>query len=290
MKSIKKKAYAKINLFLDVFARYENGYHEVNTVMQTLSLCDDVTLSLENEGILITCDNDNIPCDQKNIAYRAAELYFEKVGVKSGINIDIKKRIPQEAGLGGGSADAAAVLRGLNELFDFPLCEDELLKLGATLGADVPFCMSVGCAYADGIGVNLKPIAPLSDCFIVVAKGAKGVSTPFAYATLDKKYDFFAEGKHKKRDANILIDALENKDMKLVCGSVYNVFEAAILPYCEEVTSIRQTLLENGADCAMMSGSGTAVYGIFSDKDAAGTALTKVRELGYFAELCHPVS
>jgi len=152
-----KKAYAKINLHLDVVSKYDNGYHEVNTVMQSVSLADDVFVSLEGDGISLICDKDGIPDDNRNIAWRAAERYFAEYGKLScGVKIKIEKRIPSEAGLGGGSADAAAVLCALNELFDFPLDRKLMLELGASIGADVPFCMIGGTAYADGTGTDIE--------------------------------------------------------------------------------------------------------------------------------------
>ena len=196
MDIITKKAYAKINLFLDVVSRYADGYHEVHTVMQTVSLADDVTVSLEGDnGIEISCNALALPTDERNIVWRASNLFFAEIGEKNsrGIKINIVKRIPISAGLAGGSTNAAAVLCALNEMFGNRISRKRLLELGATLGADVPFCMVGGTAYADGKGDVLHSLPDISDCYMVIAVGGEGVSTPWAYGELDRIFNNFSE-------------------------------------------------------------------------------------------------
>lgn len=289
MKKITKKAYAKINLFLDVHSKYDNGYHEVSTVMQTVSLCDDVSILVTKKGISIRCDAEGVPTDNKNIAYRAAELFLEESKIDEGLLIEIKKRIPAEAGLGGGSADAAAALLGLNELFGFPLNTEKLLEIGVRLGADVPFCMVKGCAYAGGIGDKLHELPSMPQCYIVIARGGEGYSTPAAYKMLDEKYSDFTDEKYEKHDAAAIIKALEQKDIDLIAKNMYNIFEKVVLPSRSIASELIKTLTDNGAISSMMSGSGTAVFGIFKDEKKANSAAEKISAEGYFADVAEPI-
>ena len=285
MKVITKKAYAKINLFLDVTSRFQNGYHEIHTVMQTVSLCDDITVSLEGDDIVLSCDNESIPLNRNNIAWKAAELFLSELqeDKRCGVKIDINKRIPVCAGLGGGSADGAAVLCALNELFDNPISDEKLLCLGAKLGADVPFCMTCGTVYARGIGEVLTAIEPVDNCYVVVAVGGEGVSTPFAYAELDREYDDFKNPQSNKKIEEYLLS--ENK----LCG-LYNIFESVILPKRPVAESLKNILIENGASASLMSGSGPSVFGIFYDKKQAEKACECISKLGDFSYLATPVN
>jgi 4-diphosphocytidyl-2-C-methyl-D-erythritol kinase len=219
------KGYAKINLHLDVTGIMADGYHSVQTVMQSLSLCDEVSVTLRDEPIFdAECNVDGVPTDEKNIAVRAARLYFEKVGKTGGAHIAIEKNIPMAAGLAGGSADAAAVLVALDAHFGEILGEDELCKLGASLGADVPFCISCGTKYSDGRGDILHDFPKLSDDLIfLVACGGEGVSTPWGYRLLDETFDRFADYVPKGTDA--LRSAIEAEDKHAFCGHIFNIFE-----------------------------------------------------------------
>ena len=289
MKKISIQGYAKINLFLDVLSKYKNGYHEVNTVMQTVSLCDTVLITEKESGITVLCDSAGVPCDEKNLAYRAAELFYDKTGMPRGVLIEIEKKIPVAAGLAGGSADAAATILGLNELYGFPLSKSELLSLGAVLGADVPFCMMCGTAFADGRGDNLNSLSDLVDCYIVVAKEGEGVSTPWAYGELDRIYRDFEYGEKNGNSARALIAALDRGDIDGVCKNTKNIFEDAVIPYRPSVKALKSTLIEGGALAAMMSGSGTAVFGIFNDKSRAELCAEGLRAAGAFSELTVPI-
>ena len=291
MNGIELEAHAKINLHLDVVSKADNGYHGVNTVMQSISLCDIVSVFLcDDDTITITCDAEGLPCDRRNLAYRAAELFFERVEKRSGARVDIRKKIPMAAGLAGGSADAAAVFYALNKLFDEPLSRDELLSLGARLGADVPFCIAEGTKYADRFGDILHPFSPMSDCYIVVSCSGEGVSTPWAYAALDSKYSDFKAGAYDPRPISPLKNAMEKGSIKDIADNVYNIFESVIAPERPMVEEIKKILGDNGALASMMSGSGPSVFGIFETKDTADKAAAALSNSDIPAFVCQPVS
>ena len=281
------KAYAKINLHLDVTGIREDKYHNVETVMQSLSLCDIVDVEImDGENIVIECDQEGVPIDEKNIAYKAAKLYFAELGKQSGVKIKIKKNIPMAAGMAGGSADGAATLVGLNELFENAIPYDRLLALGAMLGADVPFCIQCGCAYGDGRGDALKELPSLDESVIfVTACGGEGVSTPMAYRLLDEKYNNFAGYEKKSLDA--LFESLSKND-----GSFYehffNIFEAPIANERKAVGEIKKTMLDGGALASMMSGSGPSVFGVFESIESAERTVKTLRDKGYFASVAFP--
>ena len=287
MDRITKKAYAKINLFLDVISRYPDGYHEVNTVMQTVSLFDEVEIELCEHGIEIICDNDRIPTDNKNIVWKAVELFFEQVHdiSQKGVKINIKKHIPVEAGLAGGSADAAAVLCGINELAGYPIGFERLLEIGSMLGADVPFCMKGGTAYADAKGDKLYQISPIENFWFVIACGAESISTPWAYQQLDAKFNDFSKGSYSPRDINAFKERLALGDV----SGVYNIFERVILPTCPVARRIKEMLNNEGALSSLMSGSGPAVFGIFDNRELAEKAADKISSLGYFVHVATPI-
>ena len=189
---IKRSAFAKINLFLDIEGLRPDSYHNIISVMQSIDWADQIQMEKNTSGdILLSCSDPEIPSDQRNTAYKAAQLFFSTLQENSGVNIFIEKNIPHAAGMAGGSADAAAVLLGLNELYGEPFSREKLLGLGAKIGADVPFCMVGGTAITTGIGDNIEQIAPLSSCYIVCAKKGEGVSTPRAYSALDQHFNTF---------------------------------------------------------------------------------------------------
>ena len=291
MQKFSVSAYAKINLHLDVLGIAENGYHLVDTVMQTVSLCDDVDVSLNYMGLhSITCNVPGIPLDAKNLAWRAADIFFEKTGLPFGADINIVKRIPAAAGLAGGSADAAAVFIALNELCGKPLTDEELYVISAKLGADVPFCIAGGAKFADRFGDVLHPFFELPDCYVVVTCGREGVSTPWAYAKLDDTYSRFAEGAYTPRSLEPLEDALKSGNIIGVCENMYNIFECVIEKERAEVGMLRGIMQESGALGAMMSGSGPSVFGVFDDPQKAEAARSAIAALGLEAFVCKPVS
>ena len=300
---------AKINLFLDVTARRPDGYHEISGVMQSISLCDMVTLevteptgmylcSLGNhtagaESITLTCTNPDLPADSRNLAWRAAEKFFAATGRGcKNLLIHIEKRIPAAAGMAGGSTDAAAVLVGLNDLFGRPLTPATLCEVGLTLGADVPFCIMGGAQITEGIGETLTPITPMPACELVVACGGEGVSTPAAYKALDTLYGSFDPAAYtpRTRELTTLKSALWQSDLTALCGSMFNLFESVVLPDRPVARQIKETLLSAGAVTAMMSGSGPSVFGVFPKGDgSAEKAREALEALGIPAWVCEPV-
>ncbi len=283
-------AYAKINLYLDVINRGEDSFHAIESVMQTVSLSDSLFIDAEIADateIILSCSLRYIPCDSKNLAWRAAAAFLDKCNIKAKVSIDIKKNIPVSAGMAGGSSDAAAVLRELNSIFGFPLSRQELLELGASLGSDIPFCLVGGTALCRGRGEILSQCPDMPHCYIITAKSGRGVSTPAAYAKLDELYDSFKSGEPHS-SLPTLIRALESGDPAMLENGIYNIFEDAILPEHKEASDIKRILTENGGT-AMMSGSGPSVFGIFHSRKRAFEVSNLLREKGYFSSVCEPV-
>lgn len=281
-------AYAKINLYLAVTGRRENSYHDIESVMQSVSLHDVVTVSsepCEEARILLTCSDASLPTDRRNLAYRAAELYQSAVNApKSCVKINIEKRIPVAAGLAGGSADAAAVLIALNALSSAPMTTSELCKLGARLGADVPFVIRGGTMTARGIGEVLAPCSTMTNAPILIVRPRESVSTAEAYGKIDEKMLFSSP---KSLDG--MTSALASASLDEISRAAYNVFEE-VLPSETEVFRLKSLLTENGAVLSMMSGSGPSVFGIFKDEHGAKAAASAAKMLGYESELCYPVT
>lgn len=267
---IKVNAYAKINLFLDITGVLPNGYHSLNNIMQQIGLHDTVTVSLsEGQGISIACDNPKIPLDKRNIAYKAAELFLKETGLSAGIKIDIKKNIPVMAGLGGSSTDGAAVLNGLNLLFGTPFTRDKLETLGASLGADVPFCIRGNAAYCKGIGEKMTDINGLRDCFILIIKPDFSCNTAEAYALYDNSPVKCAE------EPKELLKALSENNIKETGKSLYNIFEE--LYQDGRIKKIKEDLLSFKAVSAALSGSGSAVYGLFEKEEEMKIAASELK-------------
>lgn len=264
--SVKVKAYAKINLMLDIISTRKDGYHDLFMIMQSINLYDIVTISeTKSKKITITCNIDDIPLDEKNIAYKAADAFFKANKIKNkGINIDIVKRIPHQAGLAGGSADGAAVLVALNELLSTNLSDDELCDIGVKIGADVPFCIKGGTLLAQGIGDVLHKVKPLRKCFILIAKPDYGVNTGKAYALFD------SNGKVHTPDKFGMLCAMQNRDLNEICAKMENVFEQFI--EVPNKVDIKEVMRNNSALGVCMSGSGPTVFGIFDEKEKAEKA------------------
>jgi len=263
-----EKAYAKLNISLDVLSKRGDGFHEMCMVMQSVSLCDDVDVSLRDDRQLHVSTNLRfLPCDERNIAAKAARAFFERAGRKElGADISIKKRIPVCAGMGGGSADAAAVLRALNTLTGSPFTGSELEELGAALGSDVPFCVAGGTALAVGRGEVLTELPSFPDCLFVIAKPRFSVSTPELFARLDLGSIRFHP------DTQGIVSAIRKKDLNGVCRRMYNVFEDVLPPKPDDIPAIKTLLLDCGALGTVMTGTGSAVFGIFGREDRAKTA------------------
>lgn len=265
---------AKINLTLDILGRRADGYHTVRMLMQSVSLSDTVTLTAVPEGsVQLWCSRPDLPCDEGNIAYRAAQLFFAQEEVKPfSVKIDIQKRIPVAAGLAGGSTDAAAVLVGLNHMAGMPFHVQQLAQLGAALGADVPFCLLGGTMIAQGIGTELTAAPPLPACSLVLAKPGVSVSTQEAYRQSDK------EGFCSAFGTGAVLAALQQGDLSSVAAAVCNDFEQVL--QLESIQKIKAEMLRAGALGACMSGSGPTVFGVFAlEEQAQACAMQLQKEL-----------
>ncbi len=286
---------AKINLCLDVTGRRSNGYHEIDGVMQSVTLCDALTVGFEErertEIFLSAEGNPDMPTDSRNLAFRAAERLLDAAKVTGRVEIHIEKRIPMAGGLAGGSTDAAAVLRALNRLLPTPLSMERLCEIGGRLGADVPFCTVGGAMRTRGVGDELTPVPSMPDCFIVIARRGEGVSTPWAYGKLDEMYANFADRTACPASGlENLLHSLERGSLEGVCESVYNIFEDVVAEEKEDVTALREELLRKGALSARMSGSGPSVFGIFASEKDADKARNALLEMGADAFVCRPFS
>ncbi len=274
---------AKINLTLDVGAKQSDGYHPVRTIMQTVDLCDTVTVRLTDTGcVRLTCSDETIPTDEKNTAVKAANLFYKQLETECpGVEIAIEKKIPKEAGLAGGSTDAAAVLYALNTLHGEPFLLNQMADFSSEIGADVPFCVLRGCALATGIGEKLKPLFGLSKrLYVVICKPPVSVSTKKAYEAIDAHLQ-----DTKGSDEQGMRVALLKQDAKAVGEKLHNVFEQAM--HLPEVEDILKTMQECDSLGCRMSGSGSAVYALFSEKDAAEQCRLRLKNAGD-TYLCRP--
>ena len=267
------KANAKINLSLDVLRRRENGYHDVELIFNEISLSDTVTVSLrDDKKIVLTCDDMTLPTDERNIAYRSAELFFRESKTNYGADIDIKKRIPHGAGLAGGSADAAAVLKALNSLTGNPFSQEKLMEIGVSLGADVPFCIMGGSALAEGIGEILTPLPHLEGITYVLAKPEESISTKWVYENLNLN----------ERPENLCVQAvaegIRRGDLEMIFKNAGNIMESVTAQKVPVITDIKRCFIENGAEISLMSGSGTTTFGVFKDAEKAEKAAQEVRK------------
>ncbi|MBQ9085754.1 MAG: 4-(cytidine 5'-diphospho)-2-C-methyl-D-erythritol kinase [Clostridia bacterium] len=292
MRKIEELACGKVNLHLDIVGREENGYHLVNNVMQTISLCDRLILEkIDSDQIFAECNREGVPGDDRNLAVRAALLFRERVDGVGGLRIEIDKQIPMAAGMAGGSADAAAVLRGLNRMHGNPLSVEELCSLGTKLGADVPFCVVGGTSYANGRGDRLHPFPSMPYGYLVCACEGEGVSTPWAYSLLDQKYGNFSEKEaYTPCSMDALRDACLKGSLEDVASSMYNIFEEPVLSQRPVAAELLMLLKKSDSLGAMMSGSGPSVFGIFADRESAEKASELLCCRGYRAYLCTPVN
>lgn len=289
------EARAKINLFLDVTGRREDGYHLIDGVMQSVTLSDLVfvrILPAEEPSVDLSVQGEpGIPTDEGNLAVRAAWAFLRQTGLCAGVQIRLDKRIPMAGGLAGGSTDAARTLLELNRLTGEQLTEEELCRMGLTLGADVPFCIAgrAGAMRTEGIGEKLTVLPPLPDCAIVIAKAGEGVSTPWAYRVLD---EILGDAPRSRREYALLLEnlmqALQAQDCERVCASAYNIFEQVVIPVRPEVRRLKARMREGGAKLAMMSGSGPSVFGIFGSDGDAERVCGQLRRDGIVAALCRP--
>lgn len=280
MNQIMVEAPAKINLALDIVGVNEKGYHLMKMMMQAVSICDQVFLKKTDSGIVVGCDDPSIPCDETNIAYRCAELFFAHTGQTGGAEIFLHKEIPQQAGMAGGSADGAGVLEGLNELYKTGLSLEELCEIGVKAGADIPFCLMGGTAKVEGIGEKITPVASMPSCWIVIAKPKQGISTKEAFEEFDRR------NIEPKLRLEVMEQALEEQKLSNLCGELYNALEL-VCPL-EEVSRIEEWMKSFGALGAKMTGSGSAVFGIFEDFSKAMACQKKLKSKYEDCFLCRP--
>lgn len=274
------KAYAKINLMLDILSRLENGYHDLFMIMQSVSLYDEVSVNeTQTKDITISCNVPSIPTDEKNIAYKAAKAFFDYTKIENrGINIDINKNIPHAAGLAGGSTDGAAVIVALDKLFGTGLREKDIIAIGSKVGADVPFCALGGTMLAQYTGTVLSHLPDLELPYIIIVKPNQDVSTADAYAAFDS-----AE-RVRHLDKNGMLQAVISGDYEKVYEKVGNVFEQFI--DVTERVLIKDIMRKYGAKCTQMSGSGPSVFGIFEDKENAEKCLAELKKSYEQSYLC----
>lgn len=277
---------AKINLSLDILSKRPDGYHDVAMVMQSVSLYDTVTVSDEVDDsfegdVLVTCDVEGIPTDGRNIVCKAASAFFRYASIASKkIAVDIQKKIPCEAGLAGGSTDAAAVIMALNRIFDAKLTMEQMCEIGALCGADVPFCILGGTRLAKGIGTTMEKIASLTKCSIVICKPDVSVSTKEAYELSDKR----PQKQFVVTDE--VVKMLFKRNLRGTCQCLYNDFEAVM--QIEEISEIKRTMMKNKALGACMSGSGSAVFGIFLNEKKAQACIENMSSSYDRLYLCAP--
>ena len=278
------KAYAKINLGLDVVRRLPNGYHEVRMVMQNVGLWDELTLERAEGGITITTDADSLPTGEDNLIHKAARLMLDKYGCP-GLRVHLRKTIPIAAGMAGGSTDAAAAMKGISHLYGLGLSPAQLMEDGVAIGADVPYCILGGTALAEGIGEKLTPLPPLPFCHILIAKPAVSVSTKYVYQHLD------ASGIEMHPDIDGMVQAVRDGSLRGVLERMGNVLETVTVPAHPVIADIKARMRELGAADSLMSGSGPTVFGIFLDRGKAEAALERFRqdELAGQAFLTTPV-
>lgn len=267
------RALAKINLGLDILGKREDGYHEVRMIMQTIQMYDVLEMKKKKiPGISLAVNYPFIPSDERNLVYKAAKLLMDEFQVTSGVEIDLRKFIPTAAGMGGGSSDAAAVLVGVNRMFQLGLTKRELMERSVAIGADVPFCVLRGTALAEGIGEILTPLPSLPKCFVLIAKPPINVSTKFVYTNLR------ANELTCHPDIDGQIRALQDGDLEAVCKKMGNVLETVTIPAYPIIQTIKDKMMQCGAVNAMMSGSGPTVFGIFNEREQAERAAELLRE------------
>ncbi len=279
---MKIKAYGKINLTLDVVGRRKDGYHLLDTVMQTISIWDELEIQHSRQpGVHLQCNKDSLPTDSKNTAFRAAKFFLEDRGLENeGVYIFIKKHLPSRSGMGGGSADAAAVLRGLNEMYGAGLSDGKLMELGAKVGADVPFCVVGGAARCTGVGADVEPIEPMPQCWLVVCKPPTGMSTPRAYSLLDQ-YPLSSTQATPR-----MLEAMAAENLKRIGKGLANRFDETIR--MAPVRALKRAMMDAGALGSMMTGSGSSVYGIFETEQRAREAMEQLAGMGklFLAQPC----
>lgn len=265
------KAYAKINLGLDVIQKLPDGYHQVKMIMQAIDLWDELTLEKTEDGIVLTTDTGELPTDENNLIYKAAKLMRDTCSLREGVKIHLRKNIPIAAGMAGGSTDAAAAMTGMNRLFGLGIPLSELMRISVAVGADVPFCILGGTALAEGIGEQLTPLPPMPPCHVLVAKPDISVSTKYVYEHLD------SAGIPHHPDIDGMVTAIREGRLQGITDRMENVLESVTVPAYPIIESIKGKMLELGASASLMSGSGPTVFGIFTKRPAAEYAFRQLK-------------
>ena len=294
MDQITRKAYAKINLGLDVIRRRPDGYHEVKMIMQTVGIYDiltfrkkeqlegspQITIALElKETQGMAFSKEALPCDKSNLIYKAAALIMETYDIKEGVEITLQKNIPIAAGMAGGSTDAAAVFHGLNELFSLSMSLEDMKKLGVKIGADVPYCIMGGTALSEGIGEILTPLPAPPKAHLLIAKPDINVSTKFVYENLH------ADTLQFHPDIDGMVEALKAGSLTGITDRMSNVLEAVTVKEYPIINQIKEEMIRSGAQNALMSGSGPTVFGVYENEEAAKKAYETVKELGLAGQI-----
>lgn len=269
--TLTKRAYAKINLGLDVLRKREDGYHEVRMIMQTVSLYDTLVFTKMEKGITVVTNHEKLPGDESNLVYKAAKLLADTYGIEEGIKIELEKRIPMAAGMAGGSTDAAAVFRGMNEMYGLGMTGDEMRALAVKIGADVPYCIRGGTALSEGIGEALTELPDIPDCFLLIAKPDIDVSTRYVYENLH------ADRLTYHPDIDGMRRAIEEGDFDGIVQRMENVLETVTIKKYPVIQEIKEYMKEKGAVHALMSGSGPSAFGVFRTKEAAERALRSLK-------------
>ena len=273
MNSIIIKAYGKINLSLDVIGKRPDGYHDVAMIMQTVNICDTLTMSIrDDENICITTDLEGLTCGEDNLVYKAIEMLRKEFEITKGVTVFLEKRIPMAAGMAGGSADCAAALKGMNELFELGLDDKALMERGVKLGADVPYCVIGGTALCQGIGEVITPLSPLTKGHLVVATPDVNVSTPWVYKNLILNENTIHP------DTELMLKAVKDENIELLAKNMYNVLETVTAKEYGVITKLENIMKDGGALGSIMSGSGPTVFGIFDDESKAKAVYSAIKE------------
>lgn len=279
MDIITQKAYAKINLGLDVIKRREDGYHEVKMIMQNIGIHDILTFQKQDQGITLKIDRAELPTNEENLVYRTAKLIMEEYEITEGVKITLKKHIPIAAGLAGGSTDAAATLKGMNELFNLKMTQERMKELGVKIGADVPYCIVGGTALAEGIGEQLTPLPSAPKAIVLVAKPDISVSTKFVYDHLR------ADEIRFHPDIDGMVKSISHRELAGIAERLGNVLETVTAVEYPVIDEIKGFMMECGASNALMSGSGPTVFGIFASQEEAADAFLQLKKTGVAREL-----
>jgi len=285
MTTLYESAFAKINLTLDVLGLRSDGYHAIKSVMQTVSLCDDIEIDVgTGKPWCIKCEVEGVPLDERNLAWKAAKVFFEQTGIyPDGIEIRMGKRIPSQAGLGGGSSDAAAVFRALNRHYGMPMTMQELADLSAEVGSDVPFCVLGGTVMVEGRGEFVRSLTAMPKCYIVICKPEFPVSTPALYRKIDECEI------EKRPDNDAMEEAILAGNLTAIVENIHNVFDPIVAAEHPEIDHIKFVCASCGALVQQMSGSGSATFAIMPDRASAVTAMDKLKETYFQVFLAEPV-